>query len=61
MSLDTTKKKIAKLTAEIEKAEIELKEKGSKLILDSGLLELEISEKDLKKELKSLCDKLKKK
>lgn len=61
MSIETTKSKIAKLQAEIEKAELELEKKGAKLIAASGLLDLPISEKDLKKELKALCDKLKKK
>lgn len=61
MSIDVTKKKIAKLQAEIEKAEMELEKKGAKLIIASGLLDLDISDKDLKKELKALCDKLKKK
>lgn len=61
MSLDTTKNKIAKLEEEIKKQKEILKDKGSKLIEESGLLDLNISENELKKELKDLCDKLKKK
>lgn len=61
MSIDSTKNKIAKLEEEIKKHKDALREKGAKLIGESGLLDLPISEKDLKKELKNLCDKLRKK
>ena len=61
MSIDATKNKIAKLEEEIRKQKEILQEKGAKLIEESGLLDLDISEKDLRKELKNLCDKLKKK
>ena len=61
MSIETTKSKIAKLQAEIEKAELELEKKGAKLIAASGLLDLDISEKELKKELKELCTNLRNK
>lgn len=60
MSIEASKKKVEKLQAELEKAHKEMREKGAKLMEDSGLLELNISDKDLKKELKTLRDKLKK-
>lgn len=61
MSIDATKSKIARLENEIQKQRKILKEKGSKLIEESGLLDLDLSEKELKKELKALCGKLNKK
>lgn len=61
MSIDASKKTIAKLEDQIKKAKEDLREKGAKLIESSGLLGLDISEKDLKKELKALRDKLAKK
>jgi hypothetical protein len=60
MSIDTTKSRIAKLEEELQKHRADLREKGAKLIEDSGLLDLDIPEKDLKKALKDLCTKLKK-
>ncbi|GEM_PF-6834432 len=61
MSIEATKNKIKKAEEEIEKQRQILREKGAKLMEESGLLDLPISDKDLKKELKALCDKLKKK
>jgi hypothetical protein len=61
MSIDASKKTIAKLEDQIKKAKADLREKGAKLIESSGLLDLDIPEKDLKKELKALRDKLAKK
>lgn len=61
MSIEATKNKIKKAEEEIEKQRQILREKGAKLMEESGLLDLNILDKELKKELKALCDKLKKK
>lgn len=61
MSIDATKNKIRSLQEKLEKEKADLREKGAKLIESSGLLDLDIPEKELKKALKELCSKLKKK
>lgn len=61
MSIEATKNRIKKAEEEIEKFRMILREKGAKLIEDSGLLELDVPEKELRRELKALYEKLRKK
>lgn len=68
MSAETIKNKLAKKENEIKKAKVEikklraaLKDNIGKIADDAGLLNLEISDKDLKKEFKAIFDKYQKK
>lgn len=61
MSIDTIKKKIEKAEKELKKQEALLNKKLSKIILASGLLEINISEKELKNELEIFSKTLKEK
>jgi len=61
MSIQSSKEKIAKLAEQIKLEEQKMVDKGAKLFLKSGILEVDINEKDLVKELKAIAEKYKKK
>lgn len=59
MSLQKINNKIENLQQQIKKQETALEKRVCTMIRQSGLLEIQISEPELKKELKKLADRLK--
>ena len=60
MSLDTTQKLINKAKADVKKHEQVLEKKLAKILASSGIMDLNMPEKDLKKALKHFVDQIKK-